>query len=273
LDLQLIITYSGLQNTPALVTINPMAKVFAGIYILVSAAVLAYLLSPPIAEARSSPNYRFEETSLGGSGFLNAQSNNYQATGTSGILGLGDSAGSGYQLSNGHVTTPDPTLSFIVNDFDIAFPEFSPSVAATTTATFQVINDTGYGYIVQIYGTPPTYGSHTLAPMGTTAPEPSQVGIEQFGINLVANTSPVSVGANPVNDENVQYGKQFGFGQESANYDTANNYRFVSGDTIAEAPKSSGKTTYTISYLVNVDNLTPGGKSTSNQPIICIGTY
>lgn len=250
-----------------------MAKVLAGIYILVCCLGLAYLLSPPIAEALSSPNYKFEETSLGGSGFLNAQSNNYQATGTSGILGLGDSAGSGYQLNNGHVTTPDPTLTFAVNDFDINFPEFSPSVAATTTSTFQVINYTSYGYIVQVYGTPPTNNSHTITAMGTTTPEPSQVGVEQFGINLVANTSPVSVGANPDNDNNVQYSKQFGFGQASINYDTANNYRFVSGETVAEAPKSSGQTIYTISYLVNVDNLTPGGKYTNNLTLICIGTY
>jgi hypothetical protein len=234
---------------------------------------LAYLLSPPITEALSSPNYKFEETSLGGSGFLNAQSNNYQATGTSGILGLGDSAGSGYQLNNGHVTTPDPTLTFAVNDFDIAFPEFSPSVAATTTSTFQVINYTSYGYIVQIYGTPPTNNNRTITAMGTTSPEPSQVGNEQFGINLVANTSPVSVGANPDNNNNVQYSKQFGFGQASTNYDTANNYRFVSGETVAEAPKSSGQTLYTISYLVNVDNLTPGGKYINNLTLICIGTY
>jgi hypothetical protein len=271
LDLQLIITYSGLQNTPALVTINPMAKLFAGIYILVGTAVLAYLLSPPIAEALSSPNYRFEETSLGGSGFLNAQSNNYQATGTSGILGLGDSAGSGYQLNNGHVTTPDPTLTFAVNDFNISFPDFSATVASTTTSTFQVLNYTSYGYVVQIYGTPPTNGSHVITAMGTSSPEPSQVGNEQFGINLVANTSPVSVGANP--DNNDSEGHQFGYGQTSTNYDTPNNYRFVSGETIAEAPKSSGQTVYTISYLVNVNPLTPGGKYTSNQTIICIGTY
>jgi hypothetical protein len=271
LDLQLIITYSGLQNTPSLVTINPMAKLFAGIYILVCSAILAYLLSPVAVEALSSTNYRFEETSLGGNGMLLSESANYQATGASGILGLGDSAGSGYQLSNGHVTTPDPTLTFKVNDFDINFPDFSATQASVTTSTFEVLNYTSYGYIVQIYGTPPTNGSHVITAMGTSSPEPSQVGIEQFGINLVANASPVSVGSNP--DNNDTEGHQFGYGQASNNYDTPNNYRFVSGDTVAEAPKSSGQTVYTISYLVNVNNLTPGGKYTSNQTLIVIGTY
>ena len=95
---------------------------------------------------------------------------------------------------------------------------------------------------------------------------PSQVGIEQFGINLVANTSPVSFGSNPDNG-------QFGFGQANNSYDDANNYRYVSGETIAEAPKTSGKTIYTISYLVNVGALTPGGQYTANQTLIVIGTY
>jgi hypothetical protein len=100
--------------------------------------------------------------------------------------------------------------------------------------------------------------------MSTTGP--SQAGVEQFGLNLVANTSPVSLGANP------NHG-QFGVGSAATNYATTNNYRFVSGETIASAPKSSGMTIYTISYIVNVSSLTPGGQYSSNQTVICTGTY
>jgi hypothetical protein len=85
-------------------------------------------------------------------------------------------------------------------------------------------------------------------------------------MNLVANTSPISFGANP------DHG-QFGFGSASTNYGTANNFRFVNGETIASAPKSSGQTIYTISYLVNVNSLTPGGNYTSSQTLICTGTF
>ena len=95
---------------------------------------------------------------------------------------------------------------------------------------------------------------------------PSQIGIEQFGINLVANTAPASVGANPV------FGL-FASGAASPNYGSSNTYRYVSGETIALAEKSSGVTTYTISYIANVGNLTPGGQYKSNQIIICTGTY
>jgi hypothetical protein len=94
----------------------------------------------------------------------------------------------------------------------------------------------------------------------------SQAGIEQFGINVVANTLPLSLGVNPDNG-------QFGFGQAASNYNTSNNYRYVSGDTIAVGPKSSGQTTYTISYIINVNALTPGGIYTGGQTLLCTGTY
>jgi hypothetical protein len=105
--------------------------------------------------------------------------------------------------------------------------------------------------------------------MGTDAlggPQTSSPGIEQFGVNLVANTSPTSAGANPAQSI-------FGVGEAATNYDTPNSYRYVSGDTIAFAPKSSGVTTFTITYLVNVGALTPGGQYTSAQQLICVATY
>ena len=98
----------------------------------------------------------------------------------------------------------------------------------------------------------------------------SQPGTEQFGINLVANTVPSSLGANPNNGTPPD---DFGFGEAAPNYDTPNSYRFVSGDTVAFAPKESGETEYTISYLANVAALTPGGIYKTNQTLIVTGTY
>lgn len=217
------------------------------------------------ADPLKSSHYTFQETSLGGTGIYGSQSANYQAEGIAGgILGLGTSVGSAYQLEGGNITTPDPALTFIVNSPSVSFGTFTASAASTSTLTFTVSNYTSYGYVVQTLGTAPKYGSHTITPMSTTGP--SQAGVEQFGINLVANTSPVSFGANP------DHGS-FGFGSAAANYDTPNNYRFVSGETIASAPKSSGVTTYTISYLVNVSSLTPGGDYSGSQTILCTGTY
>jgi len=54
---------------------------------------------------------------------------------------------------------------------------------------------------------------------------------------------------------------------------TTNEYRYVSGETIAFAPKDSGKTTYTMSYIINVNSFTPPGQYTTDQTLVVTGTY
>lgn len=236
-------------------------------FVLCSVAVVSFmyfLVSGTLADPLKSTNYQFDETTLGGTGLTDTQSAHYQAAESGGILGFGNSADSTLQVNNGHTTTSDPALSFAVDTPTVSLGSFSPSTTATATSTFQVSDYTSYGYIVQALGNPPSYNGHTISAMSTTGPSDS--GIEQFGINLVANTSPISLGANP------DHG-QFGVGSASSNYGTTNNYRFVSGETIASAPQSSGVTTYTISYIVNVSSLTPAGTYSGGQTIICTGTY
>lgn len=82
------------------------------------------------------------------------------------------------------------------------------------------MNYTSYGYVVQIEGATPTNNAHSLPAMTT---ETSQAGIEQFGINLVANTQPVNpLGANPDNG-------QFGYGTVATDYATANIFNYSDG--------------------------------------------
>lgn len=221
-------------------------------------------LTKVYADTLQSAHYHIDESSIGVGDINQGSSTNYQATSATGDLSIGNSASNNYQINAGSQTTPDPTLSFTVNNGNINFGSFSSSTATVTTATFSVSNYTSYGYAVQIFGNPPTNGSHTISALSTTSA--SQTGTEQFGINLVANTSPISVGANPDNG-------QFGFGSVAANYAVPNQYRYISGGTIAQAPKSSGLTNYTITYLVNVAGLTPGGIYNSNQTLIVTGTY
>lgn len=240
-----------------------MAKIFLGLGILVSCILIGVNIPQAFADSQSA-NYKFFESVLGGTSMVDSQSANFQATATAGILGLGNSASTNLQLNAGSPTTGDPALAFAVDSSSVSFGAFSAAAATVATATFRVINYTSYGYVVTVFGTPPTYGSHTITAMASTAP--SQAGVEQYGINLVANTSPVSVGANP------DHG-QFGFGSASTNYGTPNNYRYVSGETVALSPKSSGETIYTISYLVNVNSLTPAGQYSGSQTILVTGTY
>lgn len=242
-----------------------MSKRLVGWLSVVLALVYCVTLIVPTthAETLQSSNYKFDESTVGAGGLVQASSPNYKSNSSVGDLAVGSNASGGFQTGNGSTTTNDPTLSFIVNNA-ASFNSFSPGSATVTTATFSVSNYTSYGYVAQIVGNPPSNGTHTLPAMATTGV--SQIGVEQFGINLVANTLPSSVGANPNNG-------QFGFGLASPNYATSGQYRYVSGETIASAPKSSGVTIYTISYLINVTSLTPGGQYTSNQTIIVTGTY
>ena len=212
----------------------------------------------------TSANYHFDETSITGGGLIESNSTNYRSGSSLGDTAVGESASTNFQTQSGSQTTNDPTLSFIVENADASFSDFSAGATSTATASFSVINYTSFGYVVHIVGTPPSNGSHTIPALATT--DSSIPGTEQFGLNLVANTSPTSFGANP------DHG-QFGLGSATNDYDDPNMFRFVSGEAIASAPKTSGKTTYTISYIVNVGPLTPGGKYEGNQTLIVTGTY
>lgn len=231
---------------------------------IVGISILALLPTPLFAYTSSSPNYHLDEGAIGAGGLNQSSSANFKASNATNDLAVGSAASENFQVEAGSQTTPDPTLSFTIESTDINFGKFSPGTAAMTTSEFSVTNYTSYGYVVQVVGDPPTNGDHVITPLAEQGD--SQAGIEQFGINLVANTLPDSIGANPKNTEH-------GVGKAAPNYDEANKFRYASGETIAMAPKSSGKTSYTISYLVNVASLTPGGTYTSDQTLIVTGTY
>lgn len=216
------------------------------------------------AQSLQSPSYRFDESVIGAGGLNQSNSANYQARSSAGQLAIGNSASENLQVEAGDQTTDDPALSFSFNDADAQLGNLTAAAATMTTASFSVSNYTSYGYVIYLIGDVPTNGNHQLPAM--TEAGPSQTGIEQFGVNLVANTDPQSIGANP------NHGL-FGLGSATPNYGTPNQFRYVSGEAIATAPASSGVTTYTLSYLVNVDSLTPGGKYGSKQTIVVTGTY
>jgi hypothetical protein len=233
--------------------------IVAGLGLLLTAVVVS-----PSLSALQSNNYQFDETDLGGGGLNQSSSANYTSVLSVGDNAVGNSSSANFQVDAGSQQSPDPALTFIINNGAVNFGTFSSSIAATATSSFSIINYTSYGYIVQVTGAAPTNGGHTIAPM--LSPGSSTPGSEQFGINLVANTAPASVGSNPVQGI-------FGVGAAATGYNTPNSYQYNDSDTIATAPKSSGITTYTISYIVNVNSRTPGGQYTSNQQIIVVGTY
>lgn len=237
------------------------------IFSLVIAAVFLCAGSVAFADSYNSTNYRIDESFIGGGGLIQSNSANYSGSDSIGSPAVGGSASTNYQTDSGYTTTSDPALSLIITSATVNFGAFSTASTKTGTSTFSVLNYTTYGYVAYIVGSPPSNGSHTLAGMSSTAA--SSTGTEQFGINLVANTAPATFGANPVQ---VPSGS-FSFGSAASNYNTTNMYRYVAGETIAQATKNSGETDYTISYIVNVSTSTAGGSYSGDQQIIVIGTY
>lgn len=253
------------------------AKVVSlGVVVLATAGLFSGIAAADgPTSTQSSAHYQLVESSLGNSSLLHSSSSSYSLSESVGTTAIGNSGSGNYQVNAGSPTTANPSLSVIIGNSTPAFGNFSPATTATATSTFQVLNYTSYGYSVIIMGNPPRYNGHTIAPMGTTAPAASQPGTEQFGINLVQNADPNDpsnpaehLGANP------DYG-QFGAteAKPTANYNTPDKFRYVSGESIATSPKSSGLVTYTLSYIVNVAPLTPGGQYQSNQSIVVIATY
>jgi len=255
-----------LQNYQISSTIEIMFKrLVAGITIL--GFLVCFIISQPLtvfAETLQSTNFKIDESSVGIDDQGQSSSTNYKTDTATGALSVGNSTSGNFQIDNGTKTSSDPTLSFAIGGAGVDFGNFSAGTATTGTATFSVSNYTSYGYVAQIVGKAPNNVNHTINAMATSAA--SQTGKDQFGINLVANTLPRSLGSNPDTG-------QFGFGSTAPNYAVPNQYRYVSGETIAQSVKSSGITNYTISYLVNVADMTPGGKYTCDQTIIVTGTY
>jgi hypothetical protein len=247
-----------------------------GIYTLV--AVIAWPVSVlavnPGDPSFRSTNYSINESYIGPGGDSQGISTNYSNEGTTlGDTGVGNSASANFQTNSGFNTDPNPRISFIVNTTSVNLGNLSTGAAATATATFSVLNYTAYGYVVSMVGPTPSNAGHSLAPLTTDTA--SAAGTEQFGVNTVSNTSPVTVGANPVED--ASGAATFGYGVAGTGggtpYAKPNLYRYAPGETIASAPKTSGITNYTMTLMTNISMLTPGGIYTGPMTLICTGTY
>ncbi len=221
-----------------------------GVLILLCAASL------PVSAQSTSTNYKVEESFFGTGGELDASSSNYKAKQSAGELTVGNSASTNYQFQGGFNTSDTPLLEFAVNGGTYDLGDLHAGVTGSTSATFSVRNYLSSGYVVVMNGVTPgtvTGAAYNLAPLAT--PTSSQMGVEQFGVNVVDNASP-DVGANPSQVPDVT----FGFGSAANGYDTADLFKFVDGDTIAFSNKSSGQTTYALSIIANVSRSTPSGQ-------------
>ena len=226
----------------------------------------------------TSNNYKTNEVFFGAGGSPQATSPNYQANLSLGSLAVGNISSASYQAFSGFLTPNEPFLEMGIDSSLVDLGVLDTASTKTGTGTFHVRAYVNSGYTVQAMSQPPTMtsgGSHTLAAM--TSQGGPTTGTEQFGINLVHNTSPATFGSDPV----PQPDGTFANGQAASGYGTFNQYKYNVGDIIAcsgaSAPCSTGKgwglTNYTISYIANIGPLTPAGKYTVVQDLVVVATF
>lgn len=238
--------------------------------VIMIAILFAALFLNGLANAQpkhTSPSYGVDEVLFGAGGVTDANSASYNARASLGDTVVGNSGSSLYQIYGGYTTTDLPFLEFTTSQSVVDLGTQSPSATSTGSATFTVKAYLSNGYVVQTVSDPPKNSNYQIATPNT--PTSFTAGVEQFGMNLRANTSPGSVGADP---EQIP-DSSFSYGQVSDDYNTPNMYKYTKNDVIAYSNKSSGVTKYTMSYVINVSNVTPGGSYTMNHSLVATATY
>lgn len=239
---------------------------------VVSALALALLVTfgfagVAIAAQSSSATFQINEVFFGSGGSLRDCSGSYCAKLSAGEVGVGNIRGGDYQAQAGFNTDRTPYLEFVVNNANQNIGELTSSTTKTATATFSVKSYLAGGYIVKQTSPGPTNGSFSIP--GLASPTASAAGTEQFGINLVANTSPTTFGAVPSQAPDGT----FGFGYAVNGYNTPNLFKYVKDDTVAQSDTSTGTTNYTVSYIFNVSNVTAGGIYTMQHVLVATSTF
>jgi hypothetical protein len=151
---------------------------------------------------------------------------------------------------------------------------FSPSDTATATSQMAASTNATNGYSITVNGTTLTSGANTIAAMAAAG-----VGVRgtgQFGMNLKANTVATStpiVGSEVAATPNGTTLK----GQSKVGYNTVDNFKYASGDTVAASDNGTAGPTnaqiFTSSYIVNVSGSQLAGTYTTTLTYICTATF
>lgn len=151
---------------------------------------------------------------------------------------------------------------------------FSPTDTATATSQMAASTNAGFGYIITVNGPTLTSGANTITGMPATAL--GVRGTSQFGLNLKANTVTTSTPAIGTEVAPAANGTNYR-GQAVANYATIDQFRFVTGDTVANSANGGAGGTdaqiFTVSYIANVPGSQPAGTYTTTLTYICTPTY
>jgi len=137
----------------------------------------------------------------------------------------------------------------------------STSATASGTSVMAASTNATSGYSITVNGATLTSGANTLTALA--AQTASTTGSSQFGLNLRANTTP-SVGLAI---------SGAGTGAATANYNTVDQYRFVTGDSVASVVGPTNANTFTVSYIANIAGLTAPGNYTATMTYIATANF
>lgn len=173
-----------------------------------------------------------------------------------------------YQIS----TEVPPYLTFCgginIGGFDCSsasgdqldFGQFSSAVTSTGRSQLVAATNAGSGYSITMTGLTMTSGNNEIP---TMTGQTSKVGTSQFGVNLRANSLP-QIGSDPAGP---------GTGHPTTNYNQPNNFRFVSGQPIAQATEAQDYKKYTVSYIVNVNKDQAPGVYSTTLTYVCLANF
>lgn len=171
------------------------------------------------------------------------------------------------------VGTTDGTITF--NQL------FSPTDTATATSQMAASTNAGAGYVISVNGPTLTSGSNTIAGISGATGSASLKGVAQFGLNLRANSSAAAASfpGTSADIAVVSNGTNY-HGRPVAGYDTADTFKFVSGNIVADSdfandgtPAPTDAQIFTVSYIANVPGSQPAGTYTSTLTYICTPTF
>lgn len=221
-----------------------------------------------LAAQSASSNYQVNEVFFGSGGELNACSSSYCSKQSAGESAVGTTSSANYKAQGGFNTDRQPYLEFTVSNTNIDLGKLSTTSTRTATANFTIKAYLSHGYSIVNASDPPSNNGYVMQAI-TAAPTASSAGTEQFGINLVSNTSPISFGA----DKTYTPDSTFSNGLVAPDYSNHNMFVYRKNDVVAYSNASSSYTNYTISYIFNISSVTPGGTYELHHVLVATATY
>jgi hypothetical protein len=151
---------------------------------------------------------------------------------------------------------------------------FSPTDTAITTSQMAASTNAGSGYSITVNGATLTSGGNTI--LGMNSSTTGIRGTSQFGLNLKLNTVATSTPAVGTEVAPAANGTNYR-GQAAAGYGTVDNFKFTTGDSVANSANGGAGGTdaqiFTVAYIVNVPGSQPAGTYTTTLTYICTPTF